>query len=218
MLTQHSLSVLYPIEESPDLWVDACLCDEQRQLIFLSLWGRDTAVQAFLGRLTVGASEQGLTGFHLETDTHGSLPVEIGNIDRLEKRATRELRRTLFGTLNHLWLFDRRIEPDRPNANALAILAKGASDQRDRLWRLVTETCPLPLLGDWCDTVLEVLNSRSMLCELPIALGPLMGFRLKIDVPVLTQALGDLIRVGVLTIPPASNAAVRSQQLLGRAA
>lgn len=204
MTIQPTVPVLYPIEESPDLLADACLCDEQRQLIFLSLWGRDTAVQSFIGRLTLGASEEGLTGFHLETDTHGSLPVEIGDIDRLKKRVTREIRRTLFGTLNHLWLFDRRIEPDKPNASALAILPKTAADRRDRLWRLVSDTSPLPLLDDWCDPVLEVLTSRSMLWELPIALGPLMGFRLKIDVPVLTQALGDLIRAGRLTIRSAS--------------
>lgn len=35
-----------------------------------------------------------------------------------------------------------------------------------------------------------------------MALGPLQGFRLAIDVPALTEALGDLIRQGVLTAYP----------------
>ncbi|HCF5158282.1 TPA: hypothetical protein NIG11_006563, partial [Pseudomonas aeruginosa] len=29
---------LYQIEECPDLYVDACVCDEQRNLVFLSAW------------------------------------------------------------------------------------------------------------------------------------------------------------------------------------
>ena len=47
--------------------------------------------------------------------------------------------------------------------------------------------------------MLELLQSREMLARLPFALGPLEGHRLAIDVPVLTQALGSLIRSDVLT-------------------
>jgi hypothetical protein len=219
MTTQSLIPALFPIVERPDLLVDACLCDEQRHLVFLSLWGRDTAVQEFLGRLTLGAAEDGLTGFHLETDTHGSLPVQIGNINLLNKRNTRELQRTLFGTLNHLWLFDRRcLEPDKPNASALAIFPKSACNLRERLWRLVMETCPLPLLDHWGHTVLDVLDTHSMLTPLPVALGPLAGFRLSLDVPILTHALGDLIRNGVLGIVSTSDALTPSTVALRHAA
>ena len=29
-------NALYPVAECPDLYVDACVCDEQRNLVFLS--------------------------------------------------------------------------------------------------------------------------------------------------------------------------------------
>lgn len=45
---------LYQIEECPDLYVDACMCDEQRNLVFLSTWGRDTVTQELLARLWAG--------------------------------------------------------------------------------------------------------------------------------------------------------------------
>src|SRR3546814_10293362 len=60
-------------------------------------------------------------------------------------------------------------------------------------------TCPLPLLEHWQAPVLALLRDREMLKALPMALGPLQGFRLGLDVPVLTDALGDLIRPAVLT-------------------
>ncbi|MEN1599968.1 hypothetical protein AAIG97_34060, partial [Pseudomonas aeruginosa] len=73
--------------ECPDLYVDACVCDEQRNLIFLSAWGRDTVTQEFLARLTLGREENGIDHFHIIVDGR-RLPV-FPNQDLLEKRTTR---------------------------------------------------------------------------------------------------------------------------------
>ncbi|HEO1569655.1 TPA: hypothetical protein ACID58_006532, partial [Pseudomonas aeruginosa] len=75
---------LYQIEECPDLYVDACVCDEQRNLVFLSAWGRDTVTQEFLARLTLGREENGIDHFHIIVDGR-RLPV-FPNQDLLEKR------------------------------------------------------------------------------------------------------------------------------------
>lgn len=79
---------LYTLDECPDLYLDACVCDEQRGLVFMSAWGRDTAVQEFLARLTLGAAEGGIEHFHVVHE-HRSIPVFVGNVDMLEKRTTR---------------------------------------------------------------------------------------------------------------------------------
>lgn len=194
---------LYRIDECPDVMADACVGDDQGNLIFVSIWARDTAVQQFLACLTLGQSEQGLDQFHIITDQGDSVPVFIGNVDRLEKRTTRVFRRTLFGSLSNLWLFDQRcVKPDKANASALALLPQGSAHRQDRLWALVRDTCPLPLLDHWRETVLALLQARQMLVRLPFSLGPLEGHRLAIDVPALTQALGGLIRNDVLTTEP----------------
>ncbi|QVX40764.1 hypothetical protein J4H89_23550 (plasmid) [Ralstonia solanacearum] len=191
---------LYRIDECPDLMADGCVGDEGGNLVFLSIWARDTAVQEFLARLTLGRDEQGLDQFHLVTAQDSALPVFVGDVERLEKRTTRAYRRTLFGSLTNLWLFDRRcVRPDKTNASALALLPRDAAYRLDRLWPLVQETCPLPLLDHWRETVLELLQARDMLGRLPFALGPLEGHRLSIDVPALTTALGALIRNGALS-------------------
>ena len=203
MPANTSSTTLYRIDECPDVMADACVGDDQGNLIFLSIWARDTAVQQFLARLTLGRDEQGLEQFHVVTDQGGSVPVFVGNVDRLEKRMTRAYRRTLFGSLSNVWLFDRRcVKPDKANASALALLPRDSDHRFDRLWTLVQDTCPLPLLDHWHETVLELLQSREMLTRLPFALGPLVGHRLAIDVPALTQALGSLIRSDVLTAYP----------------
>jgi len=198
-----SSPTLYRIDECTDLMADACVCGEQGDLVFLSVWARDTAIQQFIARLTLGRSEDGLDQFHLITEQGGSLPVFVNSVDRLEKRLTRAYRRTLFGSLVNLWLFDGRcIRPDKSNASALALLPRSSVDPASRLWQLVRDTCPLPLLDHWQDVVLALLREQEMLRSLPTTLGPLQGFRLALDVPALTHALGKLIRRGVLAAEP----------------
>jgi hypothetical protein len=202
MPTHTSAQSLYRIDECPDLMADGCISDEHSNLVFLSVWARDTAVQEFLARLTLSRAEQGLDQFHLITE-QASIPIVVGNTDNLEKRSTRAFRRTLFGSMVHLWLYDRRcVRPDKANASALVLLPKDVSDHTERLWTLVRETCPLPLLDHWRDTVLELLQSQAMLTRVPFALGPLEGHRLALDVSVLTTALGELIRNGTLGVSP----------------
>lgn len=205
---------LYRIDECGDVMANACVCGEDGDLVFLSVWARDTAIQQFLARLTLGRAEDGLDQFHLITDQGGSMPVFVPSVERLEKRLTRSYRRTLFGSLVNLWLFDRRcVRPDKSTTSALALLPRTAADPTSRLWRLVKETCPLPLLDHWQETVMALLRERDMLRDLPVALGPLQGFRLGLDAPALTEALGSLIRQGVLTTYPASQPAIAQRSL-----
>lgn len=188
---------LFQIEELPDLFVDACVCDEQRNLVFLSAWGRDTVLQEFLARLTLGREESGIDQFHVIVDGR-RLPV-FPNQELLEKRTTRQFRGTLFGSLLHLWLFDRRAStPDQANHFAFAILER-EEDPHHRLWPLVMETCPLPLLPHWREPVMGVLIQHQMLTALPGAIGNVCAWRLTLQLDVLEPSLGELIRRGELT-------------------
>lgn len=208
-----SLNALYPLAECPDLRVDACLTDEASHLIFISLWGRDTAVQQFLAQLTLGPAEGGLEGFSIDANEF-ALPVFVRSADSLEKRSTRAFRGTLFGTLLNVWLFDRRcVKPDKANASAIAVLPKAAVNRTERIWAVVKETCPLPLLDHWRETVLEVLETHDMLTSLTRAVGAIEGFQLRLDVPALTRELGERIRAGSLGI-----AAVPAAEVLRRVA
>lgn len=203
MSTLPVVPTLYRIDECADLMTDACISDEHGELVFLSVWARDTAIQQFLARLTLGTSEDGLQQFHLVTEQGSAVPVFVGNIDRLEKRLTRAYRRTLFGSLTNLWLYDTRCaKPDQTNASALAVLPLNATDDTQRLWALVQQTCPLPLLDHWRDTVLALLRDTRMLTRLSFAVGPLQGYRPAMDVGKLTTALGALIQDNTLNVEP----------------
>ncbi|RUT66515.1 hypothetical protein CKG00_09025 [Morganella morganii] len=199
------MSFLLHINECPHLMADAYVCDERRTLTFLSVWGRDTAIQELLARLTLN-NEDALTQFTLTDAALNDHILFPGNTDNLDKRTTRH-QRTRFGTLSHLWLFDKRcLTPDRANGQAVLLLPKDAPDLHHRVWALLHETCTLPLLPHWQDAVLTMLHTSQMLTPLPASYGEIVGWQLALDIPRLTELISGAIALGELRTSPQSAA------------
>lgn len=154
--------MLFKLRELSDLFADACVRDEAGQLMFLSLYGRDTAIQQLLAAFTLKVGEGGFDSFHLQDPAGESHLVHVGNADRLEKFTGKLPRDNLFGNLVHLWLYDPAlIRPDRSNRVAW-VLVDGADDPSDqseairtRVWGLYKLLSPVPLLDDWRQAVLS---------------------------------------------------------------
>ncbi|WP_419603163.1 hypothetical protein [Thiolapillus sp.] len=160
--------VLMPILDAPGLFADAMLTDEGNNLLFLSLWGRDTAVQEFRARLSLPVRESGLDSFRLRLGSETKALIQLGDPERLLSDSGRTSPQMLFGSLVHLWLYNRlAVEPDRANRRALLLYqpmelssANGRSRLVSRLWSQVMATCHLPLLPGWRNTILQSFQSR----------------------------------------------------------
>lgn len=204
------MSTLLQLAEIPHIMADGYVCDERRSLVFLSAWGRDTAIQELLARLTL-KNKDALTQLTL-TDTalheHTLFP---GNTDNLDKRTSRH-QKTRFGTLVHLWLFDKRcLAPDRANGQAVLLVQRDDPSWRERAWTLLQETTTLPLLTHWQEPVLTLLQDSQMLVPFSGAYGALTGWQLALDIPRLTELISEAILTGELrTTPGPDNAHFRS--------
>ncbi len=152
---------LYKIDEIADLYVDAFLLD-QSKLIFLSVWGRDTALQEFFARLTLPKSEQGLREIHLENlDTDQTVYVDIPDIEELTKVNGRAQSK-IFGSLSHVFIYDKLADkPDSLNNKALLIY-RDKEEQPDT-WEIIKEACHLPLLDHWKKYVLKTFEEQGWL-------------------------------------------------------
>jgi hypothetical protein len=147
------------INEAPGVYADALLRDERGSLLFCSLWGRDTAIQELLARLSVSIEEGGLRSLRLE-GPQGTETIHIDRMPSIEKLTGRLPPKNLFGNLVQLWLFDRlAIEPDRANRRAL-LLQRQTQDADTALWALVRNVIHVPLLDAWKDVVLDVFQQR----------------------------------------------------------
>jgi hypothetical protein len=154
--------MLFKLKELSDLYADACVRDESGQLMFLSLYGRDTAIQQLLAAFTLKATEGGLSAFHLQDPDGQAQVVYVGNADRLEKYTGKLPRDNLFGNLAHVWLYDPAlIWPDRSNRVAWVLVDgvhHGSNPLEviwDRAWELYKLLSPVPLLDAWQQAVLS---------------------------------------------------------------
>lgn len=147
---QGGATPLYAVLECSDVFVDAVVLDRTGELIFLSMFGRDTAMLHFLASFTLPVGNGGRSFFTL---IRGGELHKIGLADpaRLDKLTGRLPRENLFGNLTHVWLYQKEsILPDRSNRSAL-LLRFEESDQSYamRIWSLIRELCPVPLLDHW---------------------------------------------------------------------
>ena len=193
-------TALLHLTDVPHILSDGYLCDDRRSLLFLSCWGRDTAIQELLARLSL-KNEEGLSQLMLTDSALHEHLLFPGEAENLDKRSTRH-QHTRFGTLVHLWLYDRRcLTPDRANGRAFLLLRRDDRHWRDRLWLLLKETTSLPLLEHWQDGVLDYLQSTLMATAIG-GYGDLTGWQLQLDTPQLTAFISDAIRSGTLSLTP----------------
>lgn len=170
-------SHLLQVDEAPELFADAVLVDAADNLLFLSLWGRDTALQEFLARLSLPRHEGGLDSFFLRPEnTENGLPrrklVQIGDTDRLD-HYTGRMPTNIFGDMAHMWLFNRLVtEPDLANRRTIVLFRPdevSAKAEREvvhgRIWQLTKAICHLPLLDHWFKPVTEAFRSRDWIKE-----------------------------------------------------
>ena len=153
---QGGATPLYAARECSDVFVDAALRDSAGELMFLSMYGRDTAMLHFLASFTLPVGNGGRSFFTL---VRGDEHHKIGLADpaRLDKLTGRLPRENLFGNLTHVWLYHREgIQPDRSNRSALLLRFEESDEAYAmRTWSLVRELCPVPLLDHWREPLME---------------------------------------------------------------
>ena len=153
-----------------DVIADACVRDESGKLMFLSLYGRDTAIQQLLAAFTLKETNGGISEFRLSTVTDDGVQtierVEVGDPDRLTKFNGRLPKENLFGNLVHTWIYDEvLLKPDRSNKTAWLMLDEPfTTSSRPRLiqgiWSLYKTLSPVPLLDGWSEVVLRATQGE----------------------------------------------------------
>lgn len=195
---------LMPIVEAPDLFADAFLTDERGTLLFLSLWGRDTAIQELLARMTVATDEGGIRQMSLST-ARGPVQVHLDRVANMEKHTGRMPPHNLFGDLVHIWLYDRlAVDPDQANHIALLLIRPGQDADEatnERLWTVVRDVCHVPLLPHWHRVLLRLLEDRGWMQRLDGH--GIAAWRINLGDPQLESDISDLVRSGDLTLTEA---------------
>lgn len=192
-------TTLWRLEEAPELFLDSYVADGDNA-VFLSVWGRDTAIHELMAKLTLPLAEGGLSSLTLQGERACRLQL---NRDRLAKRTTRTYRQTRFGNLLNLWLYDQRCQdPDRANRQCYAIFNERDSrqDKAAMLWTRLRDLAAFPLLDHWQPTVVQLLLEHEAIRLLDRTSDRVSGAWIDLSLASVQDAIGQRIHTGELAI------------------
>lgn len=204
---------MFKIVELADVFADACVRDEAGQLLFLSCYGRDTAIQQLLAAFQLKSSQGGLDWFRLECDG-ATQTVFVGDSDRLEKFSGRLPRENLFGNLAHSWIYDPVVmRPDNSNRIAWVIEPEAWSESlkerlRDKVWRTYQSLSPVPLLDHWREPVLKATANECVTLMHRTAYPPIgrcSAFKVHLQDSFL-ETISSMVKHRILTLEPTQTA------------
>lgn len=177
------------------VYCDGLLTDDAGSLLFMSVWGRDTAISQFLARLTLPDHPDGIGRF-IATGEGERILVSIPNAKLLDKEQGRASR-SLFGDLVQLFVFAEGLRaPDRENRAAWAVYRDGESAVD--IWPLIIETCHVPLLPQWRDVLVPEFQARGWITQLT---GYRMGaISVQLGDPELESCIEHLVQAGALRL------------------
>lgn len=198
---------MFKIKELSDLFADACIRDEHGNLMFLSLYGRDTAIQQLYAAFYLKATEGGFDQVHLVDETGQQHLAFVGQADRLTKISGRLPKANLFGNLVHTWIYDPAVlRPDMANRAAwLLAIQEGEDDLQSvldaRIWEAYRQLSPVPLLDHWREPVVNVMaDCITYLSQTPYPpLGKVSACRISLGEQFVPR-VSSMVRDGALVL------------------
>ena len=216
---------MFQIQHCSDVFVDACVRNEAGALVFISVYGRDTAVKELIARIQMGTKsmaglpELKLKGFGEHSGQQHT--VFIANPRDLDKLSGR-LPKCLYGNLTHMWIFDPAIrspnkgagqawliEPLKRDASG-KLLAIDSDCMAERIWQAVCQLASIPLLPHWREPVLVAIwedmvtelgrtDRRDFNPRFSEPLGDVVAFRVNLT-DTFSARVSGLIRERILTL------------------
>lgn len=179
----------------PDLKCDSCITNNNSELIFLSVWGRNTAMQELVAKLTIG-----------ETTKHGLANIKLNHYKVFLAQETDYCKRTLkvttssLGQLIHTFIFDKRIiEPNR-DSNSMISIYKVNDISTNRYFEAIKTLSSVPILEHWADEIVSIARQNQMINEHKSIVGDIVATTISINDKKLTNIMSQKIRDGILTI------------------
>ena len=190
-------TTLMPIPDINDVFTDGFLVDDAGSIAFLSLIGKDTAIQEFRARWSLPITQGGLTDFQVETPD-GTVRLNLGSPESLEFLSGR-LPTSLFGNLIQVFVYKQLVQkPDFANRKAVQLFKNDSTGEHsDKLWTLVKNLSPLPLLDQWREIILNLFREKHWLQELP-GMGDVSAHVVSIPEDELAELLKANIQSGAL--------------------
>lgn len=181
------------IELDNGLYLDAVVTNPDNKVQFLSVWGRDGAMQHFFASLTLPMSEGGLRVMTVALPDKQKLVLDFAQAKSLNKRTTRLPKFTQVGEWVHTWL----IHPSllKPSGQSMTLLSASPLAWSD-LWPTLKQLCHLPLLENWKAALQPAL--QPYIDTLPSH--GVFAYQLNLPIEAIESLISEALKQGALSI------------------
>lgn len=231
---------LWGIREFSDVFLDALVRNEAGQLMFASLYGRDTAIQQLLAAFSLSVTSGGVDRITLKpveapprvadgvvgvVPLHPATPAAddprgvayIGDAARLTKLAGKLPKKSLFGPVSHVFIYDSLvIDPDTANGRAWVLTQGDGPEHWHSVWAMIQRISPVPLIDAWREPVLDFMGetivqdlNRPTGVTWP-TLGPIQASVIDLG-DNFSQAISELVQRRVLTRPGSAGDVIQQE-------
>jgi hypothetical protein len=214
---------LYEITQVAEVYADAMVRDENGDVMFLSCYGRDTAIKEMMARIQLSTSTDAITQLTLVSGSGSTREMSTGYLMQPKELTyhSGRLPRGLFGQLVHAWIYNPVILlPDRGAQQAWVIeptvvtealdLALSQGQLKAKVWQAVQSLSSVPLLTHWQDTILRhiwddmvfemgVSHSADFSPRLSVPVGRVAACRIRLS-DQFAQRICDLVRAKQLSL------------------
>jgi len=199
------MGILLELSDISGIYTDAALTDDFGNLLFISVWGRDIAMQEFLGRMSLPKSENGIQRFNIIGETQTKIVI-IPNVDDLDKTAYKVSKPTIYGELTQMWIYNKiAVSPDFTTHRALMLYS--SENHKPDLWPLIKSVCHLPLLDSWKEIFIKKCFDNHWIRNLNNGFG-IKGIYIDLGDEVET-VMSQMIQDYELTLPDEYNTKIK---------
>ena len=167
------------------LWCDEAVKDDKSNWLFLSLWGRDSAMRKFEADITL--KKGGATC--ILKDKWFNTSAQILVAAELRKREIK-VEVADYGEMVHTLFYSKYLEESGKTSMVL-------SDDQDQIWQAIKLQASIPLADAWKDSVLSALDP-SMLSKHDGEQSRLSITEIKVDQEWLAGFISTGLKSGIL--------------------
>jgi hypothetical protein len=189
------------IEEIGDLFVESLIVDDESDLIFMSVFGRDTAVTELLARASLSATDANSLTKITVWGSWGAKRVFLDH-GRLDKKTAR-IPGTRFGIICHAFLFQKDLgKADYKQQRAFQLYRQSDMNIQDKAWRLTQNLVRFPLPDHWREDAMAIAARVCPMKKMRAVMGDIGCYEHSIDSQKMEFELSEGIREGRLKAYP----------------
>lgn len=198
---------MFRVSPFSDLYADACVRNEHGQLLFISLYGRDTQLRALMAAFHLGVNEGGVSSIQLINEQTGEDSVcYVGDAKKLTHTSGRLPKDNLFGNVVHTFIYREDIvKPDLANAAAWILRHQSLPEFEqdngvDTIWEYYKTLSAVPLQDHWRDFVIAH-TAKDCIFSTSESNYPTLGnfTAIKIQLPSdFTQRISKLVKMRII--------------------